>query len=470
MHRLHSLALGAVTALSLVTAAPARAAGLAREPYLQKVGTDSALVAFRVAASCAPTVYYGTHGSTDQQAKAPNQGTRHAIELTGLEPGTAYTYVVDACGVRTNPVTFSTASKPGVRRVHFTAVGDFGSNSRDQVEVARAMLGRTPELFLALGDNAYEAGTEAEFQRNLFEPMAPLLAQVPFFAVPGNHEYETNKGQPYFDNLYLPTSSTGGESYYSFDWGFVHFVGIDSSCALGLAPTSRCTPENQRKWVEEDLAASNAPWKIAYMHYPPWSSGEHGSQLNIRKQFAPLFEKYGVDLVLTGHDHDYERSQPMVGDAPARSGTRAPVYLVVGSGGASLRDMGLSSKPSWSVLRNNGDHGYLDVKVEGGTLTAQMLTPSGKAMDTFSLTKTLPPEAAEPAPGTPAETPAPGDSTTPPSIPGSSGSTPTLPSDKDLDDPEGLNSVAGGCSAGPAMALLPGALLVLGSALRRRRR
>ncbi|ATB27283.1 purple acid phosphatase family protein [Melittangium boletus] len=470
MHRLHSLALGAVTALALV-AGSAQAASLSREPYLQRVGTDSATVAFRLSASCAPTVYYGTHGSTDQRVTAPNPATKHAVELSGLEPGTAYTYVVDACGARTNPVTFSTASKPGVRRVHFTTVGDFGSNSDDQKQVARAMLGRAPELFLALGDNAYESGTEAEFQRNLFEPMAPLLAQVPFFAVPGNHEYETNQGQPYFDNLYLPTSSTGGESYYSFDWGFVHFVAIDSSCALGLAPSSRCTPAAQRQWVEEDLAASTAPWKIAFMHYPPWSSGEHGSQPNIRKQFAPLFEEYGVDLVLTGHDHDYERSQPMKGDAVAASGTRAPVYLVVGSGGAGLRDMSTSSKPSWSVLRNNGDHGYLDVKAEDGTLTAQMLTPSGKVMDSFTLTKELPPEP-EPPPATADETtPTPGQpdpAPTPAPSPSPSGGTNPLPTGAET--AEDLGPTAAGCSAGPAMALLPGAILVFAGALRRRRR
>ena len=472
MHRLLFLALGAMTAVASLAASSADAAHLTRAPYLQRVGTDSALVAFRLDTACAPTVYYGTHGSTDLRATSPNPGTQHAVELSGLEPGTPYTYLVDACGARTSPVTFSTASKPSVRSVHFTAVGDFGSNSNDQKDVARAMLGRAPELFLALGDNAYESGTEAEFQRNLFEPMAPLLSQVPFFAVPGNHEYETNQGQPYFDNLYLPTSSTGGESYYSFDWGYVHFVGIDSSCALGLAPASRCTPEKQRAWVEQDLAANTGAWTVAYMHYPPWSSGEHGSQLNIRKQFAPLFEKYGVDLVLTGHDHDYERTQPMTGNGVAASGKKAPVYLVVGSGGASLRDMSTSSKPAWTVLRNNVDHGYLDVKAEGGTLTAQMLTPAGKVMDSFTLTKELPPE---PDPGTPDDS----SPSTPPETPGGSTGSPapsppvaggTQSPDAVTDPSEAYGPNAVGCSTSPALALLPAAMGVLVGALRRRRR
>jgi len=303
--------------------------------------------------------------------------------------------------------------------------------------------------------------------------MAPLLAQVPFFAVPGNHEYETNQGQPYFDNLYLPTSPGGGEYYYSFDWGFVHFVAIDSNCAIGLSSADRCTFEAQKKWVEQDLAASTAPWKIAFFHHPPWSSGEHGSQLKMRREFSPLFEKHGVDLVLTGHDHDYERTQPMRGNEVAPSGATNPVYLVVGSGGANLRELGTTSKPAWSVLRNNTDHGYLDVTAEGGTLTAQMLTPSGKVMDSFTLTKQLPPEPTPPAgptPGTPSTTtPDPAGPTPAPSQPPLSGSTqpPQGTAGPDEEDPAATPM---GCSAEPVMTLLPAGVWVLASALRRRRR
>ncbi|OJH39506.1 purple acid phosphatase family protein [Cystobacter ferrugineus] len=473
MHRLYSLALGAMTVAFTLTASGANAAKLTRDPYLQRVGPDTAMVAFRLDTACAATVRYGTHGSTDQTVTAPAQ-TRQAVVLDGLEPGTEYTYVVDACGSRTSPVTFSTAPVPGTRSVHFTTVGDFGSNNQDQRDVSRAMLGRKPQFFLALGDNAYEMGTEAEFQHNLFEPMAPLLAQVPFFAVPGNHEYETNQGQPYFDNLYLPTSQGGGEYYYSFDWGHVHFVAIDSNCAIGLSSADRCTFEAQKKWVEQDLAASTAPWKIAFFHHPPWSSGDHGSQLKMRREFAPLFEKYGVDLVLTGHDHNYERTHPMRGNEVAPSGATNPVYLVVGSGGAKLRELSIESKPSWSVLRNNSDHGYLDVRVEGGTLTAQMLTPSGKVMDSFTLTKDLPPEPAPPTqqpaptPGTTPPAPAPSTPGQPPPLGGSTQSPPGgVP---DLGDPDDPAETAPGCSATPVMTLLPAGMWVVASALRRRRR
>jgi uncharacterized protein (TIGR03382 family) len=124
----------------------------------------------------------------------------------------------------------------------------------------------------------------------------------------------------------------------------------------------------------------------------------------MRREFGPLFEKHGVDLVLTGHDHNYERTWPMKGDGVAPSGTRGVPYLVVGSGGATLRGFA-ESQPAWSLVRNNKDYGYLDVVIEEGTLTARLLTPSGAAVDSFTLTKQLAPRAQpEPPPPPPAPT------------------------------------------------------------------
>ncbi|MCP3097755.1 metallophosphoesterase [Myxococcus sp. K15C18031901] len=376
-------------ALGLTLLAGVASAGvLARDPYLQKVGPDTALVAFRLASSCSPEVRYG-QGSASQVARSENTGRNHAVVLTGLKPGTEYTYEVSACGLKTPARTFKTAPVPGTRSVHFAAVGDFGTGGSDQKDVSADMLKRKPELFVALGDNAYPDGTEADFQDHLFAPMAELLSQVPLFASPGNHEYVTNQGQPYLDNLYMPTNNpAGSERYYSFDWGHVHFVSLDSNCAIGLASADRCSLAAQKAWVEADLAGTTQPWKIVFFHHPPWSSGEHGSQMTMRKQFGPLFEKYGVDLVLTGHDHNYERSKPMKGDAV--SNADGIPYLVVGGGGAALRGFA-TSRPDWSAIRDNTQHGFLDVEVVDGVLTAKLLTTSNTVLDSLTLRKDLPP-------------------------------------------------------------------------------
>ncbi|WP_224245918.1 metallophosphoesterase [Hyalangium gracile] len=387
---------GALLAAALMlTAGAAQAATLTRTPYLQRVGPDTATIAFRLDANCAAEVRYGARGATDQVARSTDSGRIHAVVLEGLTPGTEYSYEVSACGGRTPIKSFSTAPVPGTRYVHFAAVGDFGTGGNDEKRVAAAMRAAQPELFIALGDNAYTSGTEAEIQNNLFAPLAEVLAEVPFFPVAGNHEYVTNQSQPYLDNFYLPTSPSGGERYYSFDWGHVHFVGLDSSCAIGLASKERCTLAAQKAWLQQDLAASKAPWKVVYFHHPPWSSGSHGSQLLMRREFGPLFEQYGVDLVLTGHDHNYERSKPMLGDAVAPTGKKGIPYLVVGGGGASLRAFS-GGAPAWSAYRNATAHGFLDVVVDGGTLTAKLLGTDGKTLDSLTLKKELAPQEPPP--------------------------------------------------------------------------
>ncbi|QSQ16641.1 metallophosphoesterase [Myxococcus landrumensis] len=374
-------------ALTLVSGV-ASAGVLARDPYLQKVGPDTALVAFRLASSCSPEVRYGT-GAVSEVARSETTGRNHAVVLTGLKPGTEYTYEVSACGTTTPPKRFTTAPEPGTRSVHFAAMGDFGTGGSDQRKVVSRMLTNKPELFVALGDNAYPDGTEADFENNLFTPMAALLAEVPMFATPGNHEYVTNQGEPYLNNLFMPTNNpAGSERYFSFDWGHVHFVSIDSNCALGLAAPNRCTLEAQKAWLETDLATTKQPWKVVFFHHPAWSSGEHGSQLTMRRQFAPLFEKYGVDLVLTGHDHNYERSKNMKGDGIASSG--GIPYLVVGGGGATLRAFS-GGQPDWSAFRDNKAYGYLDVEVVEGVLNAKLVTIDNKVLDSLTLRKDLPP-------------------------------------------------------------------------------
>ncbi|XXF75903.1 metallophosphoesterase [Myxococcaceae bacterium GXIMD 01537] len=389
MHRKTVLAPGLLAALTFACAA--QAASLTRAPYLQRVGPDTATVAFRLDSNCQAEVRYGTGGATSSVARSTDTGRAHAVVLSGLTPGAEYTYQVEACGTLAPARRFSTAPPVGTRRVHFAAVGDMGTSGTQQRAVARSVAAAQPELYVTLGDNAYNDGTEAEFQNNFFAPMADLLAEVPMFASPGNHEYVTNQGQPYLDNLYLPTNNpAGSERYYSFDWGHVHFVSIDSNCAIGLASSERCKPADMKAWVEQDLASSQQPWKVVFFHHPPWSSGEHGSQLKVRRDYAPIFEKTGVDLVLTGHDHEYERSKPMKGDAEAPAGTAGIPYLVVGSGGATLRAWA-GGQPSWSAVRNNSDYGFLDVVVEEGTLTARMLSPTGKVFDSFTLTKQLAP-------------------------------------------------------------------------------
>ncbi len=361
---------------------------LPRQPYLQSVGTTSALVVFRTSASCTPLVRYGEGTQLSRTATATAAGWQHAVKLEGLSPGRTYGYVVEACGSVTGLRSFQSATGPDTPRVHFTAMGDFGTGGSLQTKVL-AVLGkpsRAGEFLLTLGDNAYSSGTDAEFQSNMFKPMAAVLRQTPLFPTPGNHEYVTNLAKPYLDAFYLPANNPAkSERFYSFDWGPVHFASLDSNCRTFTV--SDCTTASQKAWLAQDLAATTRPWKIVFFHHPIWSSGEHGSTAAMQREFTPLFEQYKVDLVLTGHDHNYERSKPMKGTAVASSG--GIPYIVVGSGGATLRTFP-SSQPSWSAFRDNTNVGYLDVVVDGGTLTAKFITSNDTVRDSLTLTKTVP--------------------------------------------------------------------------------
>jgi hypothetical protein len=372
---------------AIKTPAPDSGPSLPRKPYLQSVSASSAIVAFRTSSSCTPRVKYGVGQDTSLIANATRSDRYHAITLPGLKAATNYSYIVEACGSVTGVRQFRTAAGPN-RAIHFTAMGDYGTGGSDQARVL-ALLNKSTrhgDFMLTLGDNAYSSGTDSEFQNYVFAPMAPLLRETPFFPSPGNHEYESNDAQPYIDNFYLPANNPErAEYYYSFDWGPVHFVALDSSCAIGYS--GPCDDNRQLAWAEDDLAASNQPFKVVYFHHPPWSSGDHGSEIEMRRDYAPLFEEYGVDLVLTGHDHNYERSKPMKGDAVAKPGERGVVYVVVGTGGASLRSFD-GSQPSWSAFRGL-IYGYLSVRVDQNLLQAQLIDTNGIARDSFTIEPAL---------------------------------------------------------------------------------
>lgn len=438
----HRTLLAGALALSVARPLATQAATLTRAPYLQSVTPSGGIVAFRTDVDCPAVVRVEREGAAQQFASAA-AGRTHAIQLEGLAPAASYAYSVEACG----SVLFSggrlrTAPVPGTRTIHFAAFADFGTGGGDQAAVVRGLEQADPELIIGPGDVAYDYGTAAELQDKFFRPMAKLLSGVPIYTAIGNHEYRTDSGGPYLESLYLPANNPQGtELYYSFDWGHVHFVTLDSNCLI--ADTARCSGAEQRAWLEQDLAASEADFTVVMLHHPFWTSGEKRSEEAVRRVVAPVLEREGVDLVLMGHDHNYQRTVPMKGDAPAPAGERGITYVVVGNGGANLNPFP-GAAPPWIAARNDTQKGFLDVTIEEGMLEARMITTSGAVIDAFSIEKTLP---ALPAAGPPADG---GVDVTPPP-PAAPGDVETLPAE-----------VAAGCgSTGTGAASLGAALLAL---------
>jgi 3',5'-cyclic AMP phosphodiesterase CpdA len=208
------------------------------------------------------------------------------------------------------------------------------------------------DAWLMLGDNAYDNGTDAEYQRGLFAMYPATLAQAALWPTLGNHDTagSTNPpaNLPYFLMFSLPTAAEAGgrpsgtERYYSFDVGDIHFVCLDSQTS------SRAADGAMLRWLADDLASTRRTWIVAYWHHPPYSRGGHDSDVaapspEMRQNVVPVLEAGGVDLVLAGHSHVYERSFLIDGHY-GRSGTFAPSMRVDGGDGREDGD-GAYEKP-----------------------------------------------------------------------------------------------------------------------------
>lgn len=300
---------------------------IGRAPYLQNATASSAEVLFTIEPGHGPVTVRLTEPGGRALASAASEpdpadpsGRQQLARFTALEPGQVYCYALEGL---TAPIAFSSALPPG-SPVRFVVFGDSGGGPL-QSAVRDEMQSFPFDLMLHVGDLAYGSGTLEQLESQFFDVYEELLATVPVFPTTGNHDYGTGDGAPFRQVFSLPDNGVAGraERWYSFDWGDVHFVALD---------TELVGPE-QRRWLEEDLERNVLPWTVVYLHRPPYSSGDHGSSGGVRSVFGPVFEAHGVDVVFAGHDHHYERVRPIGGVS----------YIVTGGGGRSTRGVGRSS-------------------------------------------------------------------------------------------------------------------------------
>lgn len=351
--------------------ADAACAGEAIQPerlFLQQLGSDRVIVKWRgntAGGAEADSLCFGTDmaalpASSKIQAVVTATGHSEAL-LSGLKPDTTYYYSVGGAGVADDSHHFRTAPAigdlPPDGNTRIWIVGDSGVGGtgdpeagyvRDGFMTYLSNHGNEPaDLFLMLGDNAYNQGTDMEHQGAIFDVYTDVLATTPLWPTIGNHEMGSfgvstttspndytilgdgahggpdpapDSPMPYLNIFTLPTAAevgglaSGTEQYYSFDYANVHIVSLDSQ--LSIRDTdSRAT---MLQWLKDDLMANNQDWTIVIFHHPPYTKGSHDSDkdLNgidqpifaIREEFTPVFEQYGVDLAYAGHSHIYERS------------------------------------------------------------------------------------------------------------------------------------------------------------------
>jgi hypothetical protein len=405
--------------------APSGARAQIRGPYLQQGTAESMIVAWRSSEQVPETVCYGDSPDTLTESAGSGQtGLDHAVRITGLSPSTRYYYAVgaDSCPPSTagDPGHHFETSPPVGSPSRFRAwiVGDSGTGNDRQAEVRDAMLewvgDDRPDLFLHMGDMAYDNGRREEFDANFFGMYESILARTVCWPTIGNHEARSadsaSESGPYYNAYVLPSEGQAGgmpsgtEAYYSFNYANAHFVVLDSH------ESPREPDGTMLRWLERDLASTDQTWIVAYWHHPPYTKGSHDSDtdqrhIDMRENALPILESHGVDVVLGGHSHIYERSYLVSGayDTP----TTAEGHIVDDGDGRQNGDGAYEVTPSsalyvvaghggqWTggdgghplMFFSEAENGSCIVDVEGTQLTLRNIRYDGEITDRVTLVK-----------------------------------------------------------------------------------
>ncbi len=407
---------------SFTTSPLAGFVSLTRGPYMTVAKSNSVTIQWKTDISCNSEITYGTSlASQDKSKSTVNASLNHSITLNNLTPNTKYYYSIGTIGsvLQSSGENFfyTAPSDNDSIPLRFWVTGDFGNGSSAQLAVKNSFenftSGEKINGWLWLGDNAYSNGTDQEYQTRVFDIYPNQFKNIPVFPAPGNHDYHQSGYQstaslgtnfPYFSIFSIPTNS-GTEKYYSTNYGNVHFIALDSYGSYNSSSS------DMYHWLEDDLSNNTQQWTVVYFHHAPYSKGSHNSDdspemYDMRNNILPILESNGVDLVLSGHSHAYERSkfikghfgventynssyEVQPGAGPYTKSTRTgpgTIYAVCGVSGETGSTV--SGYPHDAMQFSDvSDHGSLILDFSGTSLTGQFLTSSGTIKDNFTITK-----------------------------------------------------------------------------------
>lgn len=345
--------------------APHRAAADSQfqtRPYLMDVTTHSVAVLFVVAEPIDVSVVAMSFGHETREVRGARART-HELVLERLDPDTSYQYEVHAGSATLARGSFATAPESVNAPVRFLLYGDTRTNPAAHASIVRAMSRETADFVLHTGDFIPD-GRRANDWLTYFDVAAPLIASTPLVPTVGNHDMMAGEGLAnYRTRMRTPSGGSPNETYYMFQYGPVRILSIDTD--ESLRPGSP-----QRRWLENALEEAEASTKHIFMlmHHGPYSSGAHGSNLAISEtDVNRLIRRHHVELVMSGHDHMYER-----GDAEGLK------YIVSGGGGAPLyfTNTTLSSQLAFAP-----EHHYVRVEVTPDEVRITALGPDGHTLD-----------------------------------------------------------------------------------------
>jgi acid phosphatase type 7 len=412
-----------------------------RGPYLQQSTPSSIIVHWRTDSACSSKVWFGFSITAMNDSLADTtKVTEHIIKISGLQHSSKYFYTIgDSSGKFLSPDSslFFYSHPPEGSRDHyrFWVVGDAGRGNNDQRIVRDAFLyvnnGKKIDGWLWLGDNAYLNGLDSEYQANVFTNnlYENVMKHLVAWAAPGNHDYGQNVSNTNPDWLTIfdfPSNgeaggvASGTEKYFSWNYGNIHFIQLDS---YGSDRTDSGAVAN---WLMTDLAQNTATWTIAYWHHPPYTKGNHDSDNQfgydpelpqIRSGIVPILENFGIDLVLNGHSHAYERSRLMDGhyglsttlhdsmyvdstsgmypascaymkDTLGGKGHKGTVYCVAGTSAAISGVQSTWPHPIMEVATAT-ELGSMLLEVHENKLQARFINSGGITLDSFTIVKEM---------------------------------------------------------------------------------
>jgi hypothetical protein len=280
-------------------------------------------------------------------------------------------------------ISIPSASKEAEKVIRFAVIGDFGQAGSNEAAVASLVKSWQPDFIITTGDNNYPNGEATTIDANIGQYFSDYIFPYDgsyspgtdtnrFFPSLGNHDWESGTVQPYLDYFPIDESvvnlnSSGNERYYDFMQGPVHFFVLDSN---RKEPDGTTSTSRQASWLQAQLAASTTPWQVVYFHHPPYSSSKHGSLERMQWPFA----HWGADIVLSGHDHTYERLH--IDDI---------LYFVNGLGGRSTYPF--YTPVAGSQVRYNENYGAMLVAASEDYFNAEFysITCDGELIDSYTI-------------------------------------------------------------------------------------
>jgi predicted phosphodiesterase len=373
---------------------PELLANFTRGPLVQNMSSNQVQIIWKTPVPADSTVEFGPAGKLDGSLTDTNLVLNHAVTLPNLTPDTGYLYRIASAGgdrLAVSPIAaFRTFSTGGP--VEFVVVGDTGHGGLPQQRIASVMAAQKADLVMHVGDVIYPRFTAGQMDQKCFSIYRAQMRGTPFFYAIGNHEYYGG-GASFLAEIQQPSNNPSqNKAYYSFDHGDAHFVVLDSVVPYGngYAPDSP-----QYRWLEKDLAGSQKPWKFLFFHNTIHSSGPHHQDdyningipdhLELQEALGKLASQYGVQMIFTGHDHIYERSNPVNG----------VVTIVSGGGGAALYQFG----GKWDEASNQfwSRYNCVKVSVRENTLKLSALGLEGEVFDEMTLQTAPPPREIYPS-------------------------------------------------------------------------